>query len=300
MAFFRIFIYIDTVSPHQKEKSHDGRAGTPGSGTCGVRTSHRSTADHSRTGRNFRFPPGAAAVHTAARLTQEGRRLRGDFQRTVYRAHCRHRQTPALPRSGGAVRLGVPVRDPAAGLSAPGASGPLRNPLSRGAWQNGTPPDAELPEKFRGEYAKLPPMDPEQEKQLLLLENSAPTGYFTAFAPGGCWRTPRTSAARGSATFCNRAWPNRSDCRILRRSWNSPAPHTSVLVKQLFGCSPSPRCCSAYGWRRRGTTLAGTELRLQPDRRTVRFFQRIPLKQGVQRAYRPCPGRLAKAVDTKH
>ena len=111
MAFFRIFIYIDTVSPHQKEKSHDGRAGTSGSGTCGVRTSHRSTADHSRAGRDLRLPPGATALHSTARLPQEDRRLRGDLQRALHRA-LPPPTGPTLPRGGGTVRLGVSVSRP--------------------------------------------------------------------------------------------------------------------------------------------------------------------------------------------
>ncbi len=174
--------------------------------------------------------------------------------------HCRHRQGRLCREAAGPFASECPF-----GIRQ--LVFPLRERLVHygilflGAWQNGTPPDAELPEKFRGEYAKLPPMDPEQEKQLLLLGELCADGVLHRLRTR--WLLADTPDFRSARIrdFLQSRLAEPVGLPDLAQELELSSSHTSVLVKQLFGCSFTT-LLQRIRVEAAGHYLAGTELRL--------------------------------------
>ncbi len=174
--------------------------------------------------------------------------------------HCRHRQSRLCREAAGPFASECPF-----GIRQ--LVFPLREQLVHygmlflGAWRSEAGSGTELPEPFRSEYAKLPPANPAEEAALLLLGELCADGVLHRLRARGLLAdTPDFRSAR-IRDFLQSRLAGRVGLPDLAQELKLTSSHTSVLVKQLFGCSFTTLL---QRMRVEAAThyLAGTELRL--------------------------------------
>ena len=133
--------------------------------------------------------------------------------------------------------------------------------LFLGAWRSEAGSGAELLEPFRSEYAKLPPANPAEEAALLLLGELCADGVLHRLRARGLLAdTPDFRSAR-IRDFLQSRLAGRVGLPDLAQELELSSSHTSVLVKQLFGCSFTT-LLQRMRVEAAAHYLAGTELRL--------------------------------------
>lgn len=174
--------------------------------------------------------------------------------------HCRHRQSRLCREAAGPFVSECPF-----GIRQ--LVFPLREQLVHygmlflGAWRSEAGSGMELPEPFRSEYAKLPPANPAEEAALLLLGELCADGVLHRLRARGLLAdTPDFRSAR-IRDFLQSRLAGRVGLPDLAQELELSSSHTSVLVKQLFGCSFTT-LLQRMRVEAAAHYLAGTELRL--------------------------------------